>query len=82
MRCCNGFLFSFTAIAEESAVTPAQAQQIRVAAISIEQQLDVMIDSIDQKNEAQIVAITHTSLAQMDNEAELSVESNETMVAE
>ncbi|MEW6996508.1 hypothetical protein AADZ86_02220 [Colwelliaceae bacterium BS250] len=75
-------LFSFSAMAEESAVTHAQAQQIRGAAISIEQQLDVMMVSIDHENETQIIAMTHTSLDEMDNEAELSVESNETMIAE
>ena len=75
-------LLSFSVMAEESAVTNTQAQQIRLAAISIEQQLDVMIASIDLENETQIIAMTHTSLDQMDDEAELSVESNETMVAE
>ncbi|MEW6996507.1 hypothetical protein AADZ86_02215 [Colwelliaceae bacterium BS250] len=75
-------LFSFSAMAEESAVTHTQAQQIRVAAISIEQQLDVMMVSIDQENETNIIAMTHTNLDQMDEEAQFSLESNETMVAE
>lgn len=75
-------LFSFGAVAEESAVTVAQAQQIRVAAVSFENELAVMMDSMDEQNEMEIAALTQDSIKQMDVEAEMSVANSETMIAE
>ena len=58
-------LFSFSAVAEEPAVTQIQAQQVRIATVNFEQNLALMLNSISAENEDDVVEIAQTNLQQM-----------------
>ncbi|NMP16420.1 hypothetical protein [Thalassotalea sp. Y01] len=70
--------FAFNAAAEDSAVTQQEAQQIRVAAISVEQSLEQMRSDIKAEEEAvEVTAMTQLNVEYMDMEVEEDLENNE-----
>lgn len=70
--------FAFNAAADEDrAVTHAQAQQIRTAAISVENDLEAMRLEINEEQNLEVVAMTQLNEEQIDLEVEHELENNE-----
>ncbi|WNC67212.1 hypothetical protein RI845_11860 [Thalassotalea nanhaiensis] len=69
--------FAFNAAAEDSAVTHAQAQQIRIAAISVEDNLEAMRLEMNEEQNVEITAMTQLNEEQIDLEVERDLENNE-----
>ena len=68
--------FAFTASAEK-AVTHAEAQQIRIAAISVEDSLEAMRMDMDEEQNVEVVAMTQLNEEQIDVEVGAELETNE-----
>ena len=68
--------FAFNASAEE-AVTQAEAQQIRIAAISVEDSLEAMRLDMNEEQNVEVVAMTQLNEEQIDIEVEEQLEHNE-----
>ncbi|WOH38748.1 hypothetical protein RI844_05900 [Thalassotalea fonticola] len=70
--------FAFNAAAnEDRAVTHTQAQQIRIAAISVENDLEAMRLEMNEEQNLEVVAMTQLNEEQIDLEVEEDLESNE-----
>ena len=70
--------FAFNAAADDDrAVTHAQAQQIRIAAISVEDNLEAMRLDMNEEQNVEIVAMTQLNEEQIDLEVEYELDNNE-----
>lgn len=70
--------FAFNAAAaNERAVTHAEAQQIRIAAISVENDLEAMRLEMNEEQNLEVVAMTQLNEEQIDLEVEHELENNE-----
>ena len=68
--------FAFNAAADTS-VTHAEAQQIRIAAISVEDSLEAMRLDMNEEQNVEVVAMTQLNEEQIDIEVEEQLEHNE-----
>ncbi|WNC73720.1 hypothetical protein RGQ13_06935 [Thalassotalea psychrophila] len=71
------FAFNAAAANEDSAVSHAQAQQIRIAAISVEDNLEAMRLEMNEEQNVEIAAMTQLNEEQIDLEVEHELDNNE-----